>query len=460
MFNFVPRFLKDLVNKQSIKSGYDAVEIVDYIKNDQINILRDKITIFNSFDQAEILNLLKEDQFCSVISRIIDILNPEVIVSLYINHKIWLIDALGIDMIVDILEKLSIDEIIDFVSDFEDELQNEILKFISRSTRKKVKLSLQYKDNEVGRFMETDFASIHKSGTVSDIKKILSNNDLSDDIHDIFVVDDENKIIGMITLLSILQSSDARSVMSILNNEFNTIDVNAERSDIAYIFRKYNITTLPVINKNSEVIGFISLSTAHDILTEESDEDLLRLSGVIDGDEKSLAKNIGIRSSWLFINLIFASIAASVIGKFESTISKYSFLAAMIPIASSLGGNAGMQTAGITIRMITMQTINKVNKYSIMMREILIGFANSLIMVVICYVLSYIFIQNAIVSFIFATAVASNTIFAAFFGFTVPILMQKFKLDPAMTSPIILTSITDGMGFALFLSLAKVFLDK
>lgn len=439
---------------------YNLKEVVKLIEESRIDDLRGIFTPINPYDKCDILNQVKDIEFDNIILQILDIIEPEVIIKLSDNKKNILIRKIGIEGIADILLKLDNDEIIEFITDLEEDVIKKIIFNFPRFQRKSIKLALTYTSAQVGRVMETDFISVPKNSDVNYViaQFRLNNDEISEHTRDIFVTDDDGFLIGTVSIFKIIGAEPDSPILSILNDDFKTINDASDVSEIVYMFDKYDLTTLSVLNTEGQMIGFISSDIARNITIEETKEDILRLSGVVeDDDDHRILKKSYIRSLWLFVNILACFISANVIRNFESVIAKHAFLAALIPIVASMGGNSGMQTVSLTIRMIAMKALNDVNKYIIMLREVLISLINALFFFIISYIISYFVYNSYTISLLFSTAVSINILLSALLGFFIPLFMKKIGTDPAITSTIFLTTITDFIGFSLFLYLVKLF---
>jgi len=450
-------------DKQTLKPehNYNMHDIMQAIQSDDIIKFRFLITSLNPYDKAEILNSVSNDDFCFVIKSIYDLIESEALVELNEQKKSLLLENIQPNEVAKSISKLENDDIVHFISSLPNELRNEILYEIPRSDRKIINLALTYTKDQVGRLMDIDILKFSKDKKIEDIKIALQEigDDLSEDTRDVFIVDEDNILIGMVNLFSLLTINSEQSVMSVLNHDFKTVKDIDDKSEIAYIFRKYNLTSLPVIGRDEKIIGCISSDSAIEILNIESDEEILRLGGVSENYEGiNIFKKSYSRFIWLFFNLNAAFLSASVIGEFNAIIQKHALIAIFLPVVASIGGNSGNQTTILIIRMIAMKSINKLNRFSIFFRELFIGFVNGLMFLITGTLFAYLISDTKIVAIIFGFSLACNIFISSFLGFFIPILMKKINFDPATTSSIILTTITDFMGFFIFLSMIGIFL--
>lgn len=445
------------------EKSYNIADFLNKIDEKDVEYIRRALTPLNPYDKSDVLNSIKEVDLEEIINDIYDILEPESIIELDYARKKMILDKIGVDQVTNTLLRLENDDIIAFISGIEEVYHQQILNYVPRQQRKALKLALTYTPDQVGRLMDVDFISFGKDTSVLDAKNVLLKNGdhLSTNTRDIFVLDDDGMLIGMVNILLILTSDDETPLMSILKDDFKTIHDIYDKSEIVYIFNKYNLTSLPVIDREGKMIGFVSSDIAREITVDEGNEDILRLGGgvIINDDNEDLMKRIYTRFIWLFVNLNTSFISATVIRNFEGTIGKYSFLAALFPIVASIGGNSGMQTIALVVRMIAMRSLHNLNRTKIMVREIFISVINSMMFVAITFIFSYLMYHNVTVSIIFSIAISINICISTVLGFIIPLIMKKLGTDPAITSSIFLTTATDCLGFGIFLFLVTLFAD-
>ena len=433
---------------------------MEKIASHDIEYLRSVLTPLNPYDKSDAINSIKDQDLLAILGEIYDILEPETLLGLTHQKKKIFIEEVGIEKIANNLLRVENDDIVGFISDVKDEYRYEILHYIPRLQRKSLQLALTYTKDQVGRLMDTDFLTFTKDSSVADAKNRLaeSGNDLSLDTRDIFVVDDEQMLIGTVNVFLLFTASNDSPLMSILKDDFKTVNDVDDKAEVAYIFNKYSLTSLPVVDREGAMIGFISSDIAMEVTTDEGHEDILRLGGgVVIDDDEGIIKRIYTRFIWLFVNLNMAFISSSVISKFEGIIGKYSFLAALFPIVASIGGNSGMQTITLTVRMIALKSLTDLNRSVIFLREIFISVVNSVMFIVITFMFSYLMYGNVAISSIFALAIFANICISTILGLFIPLIMRKLGTDPAITSSIFLTTATDCIGFGIFLSLVTIF---
>ena len=246
---------------------------------------------------------------------------------------------------------------------------------------------------------------------------------------------------------------------SITNKELRLIDVNTDQEDVALLFNKYGLVSAPVINNQKKIIGSITVDDVVEVIEEEREEDILKLGGVDHTDlYESVISTTKSRISWLIVNLMTAVVASIVIGFFEAAIEKVVALAILMPIVASMGANAGTQTLTVAVRAIAVKELTTSNAIKIITKETLIGGINGFIFAVIISLISIYWFDNLLLGLIIGLAMILNLLIAGFSGIVIPLVLDKLKIDPALASAVILTTITDVFGFLSFLGLATLFL--
>jgi len=249
------------------------------------------------------------------------------------------------------------------------------------------------------------------------------------------------------------------NLSDIKNKKTRKIKVNIDQEEVAFLFNKYGLVSAPVINENENIIGSITVDDVVDVIEEEREEDILKLGGVGQTDiYDAVINTTRLRFSWLFLNLLTAIIASFVISFFQTSIEKVVALAVLMPIVASMGGNAGTQTLTVSVRALAIKELNPTNAMKIVLKETFIGGINGIIFAIITSLVSMYWFQDIMLGLIIGLAMVLNLILAGFAGTIIPLTLDKFKIDPALASGVILTTITDVFGFLSFLGLASIFL--
>ena len=304
-------------------------------------------------------------------------------------------------------------------------------------------------------------AAVDNSWNVGNAIDYLRNNkkDLPDDFYDIFLTKENDRVVGVVPLGRLMGSKRTVKLKTISNKETKLIDVNTDQEEVAYLFSKYGLVSAAVIDNNERLIGSITVDDVVDVIEEEREEDILKLGGVGHTDiYNAVIDTTKSRFSWLLVNLLTAVVASIVIGFFEASIEKVVALAILMPIVASMGGNAGTQTLTVAVRALAVKELTTSNALKIITKETFIGGINGIIFAIIISLVSMYWFQDLMLGIIIGLAMVVNLIVAGFAGIIIPLTLDRLKIDPALASGVILTTITDVFGFLSFLGLATLFL--
>ena len=387
--------------------------------------------------------------------------DPEILT--YLNESIRdeIIEQLDIKQLASNASALDVDDAVDVIEDLEESDKEVFLDNISESERKLIKEGLNYPEDSAGRLMQREFVSIDLDWNVGDAIDFLRKNkdDLPEDFYEIYLLNKSKKISGIVPLGRLMGSKRSTPLETIKNKITRTINVLTDQEEVAFQFNKYAMVSAPVINNNEEVIGSITVDDVVDVIEEEREEDILKLGGVGQADiYDAVIDTTKSRFSWLLVNLLTAVIASIVIGFFQASIEKVVALAVLMPIVASMGGNAGTQTLTVSVRALAMKELTTSNAFKIIAKETLVGGINGIIFAIIIGLLSSYWFEDYLLGIVIAMAMIINLLIAGMAGILIPITLNKFKVDPALASGVILTTITDVFGFLSFLGLASILL--
>jgi magnesium transporter len=389
-------------------------------------------------------------------------IEPEIILELDKDIRKEIISVVGENTFLNVVSKLDTDDLIVVLEELDDDIRGQYLKLLpKKSQRELVKKGLKFPEDTAGRIMSTNVVSISASWTIGKTLKFLRQKKdlLPDDIYEVYILDSKRKPIGTLNLNTIVRSSSSTTVKDIMNTQFKTIPIDTDQEEIALGFKQNNLIAAPVVDKSGKIVGQINSDDIIDIIEEEAEEDLLRLSGVQSGDTYSaVLQTIRSRFSWLLINLITAIAASFVIGIFESSLKQVVALAILMPIVASMGGNAGTQTLTVAVRSLALREITRANALRIIGKEFAVGAINGIIFAVIIGTIASYWFQMPLLGYVIAAAMILNLIIACLSGILIPLILDKTGIDPAIASTVVLTTITDIFGFFTFLGLGSIYL--
>ena len=411
-------------------------------------------------DIADIINLLPRSEIKSFIEFIENDFNPEILSELEEHIREEVINFLGPTHVAEFLQKLETDDAVHVIEDLDENDKNIILNKIPDIERKDLELSLNYPEDSAGRLMSVDFVSLTPNMNVGEaIDSFRISDDLPIEFYEIYLVNDSSKPIAAISLSNIIRSSRDKSLKDLESHELIMISADMDRELVAYQFERFDLVSAPVVDDKGSLIGVITADDIVEVFKDEAGEDIKLLGGVGDEDiTDSVIETSSNRFSWLFVNLITAVIASIVIGFFGRTIEEIVALAILMPIVASMGGNAGTQTLTITVRSLSTRDLIPLNYKRIINREILVSLLNGILFAVIIGVLSAMWFSNFGLGLVLAIAMVINMVTAGFAGIIIPLILNKLGIDPALASSVFVTTVTDVVGFMVFLGLAALYL--
>ena len=371
-----------------------------------------------------------------------------------------IIDAMGPAELADVVRVLESDDVVDLVEDLDDVQQDAVLSAMDPTDRVVVEQSLSYPEESAGRHMQVELVRAPDHWTVGEaIDFMRSDSVMPDQFYHIILIDPRLKARGYVTLGRILSSGRDVPLVDIAEGSFRTFHVAQDVEEVAQAINHYHMITAPVVDDDDRVVGVITIDDAMAFLEEEAQEDLLRLAGVREGSlSDRVIETTKQRFPWLAVNLVTAIAASMVISLFETTISGLVALAVLMPIVASMGGNAGTQSLTVAVRALATRDLTGANVWRVIRREALVGLINGLIFAVIMGIVGVVWFGTPMLGFVIAVAMVINLVVAGFAGTGVPILLERFGVDPALASGAFVTTVTDIVGFFAFLGLASMWL--
>ena len=440
-------------NKEFIKIIEEKIKLSDSLFID--NSLKE----LHPSDSADIIeNLSIENR-----SKLIELegfnIEPEIFVELNESIQSEILLLLSINSIANLLKKLESDDAIAILENIDQSKKDSVLNLLPPQDRFLLEEGLGYPEDSAARIMQREFTAIPSNWSVGQtIDYLRESKNLPDEFLEIFIVDTDFKPIGTVPSSKVLRTPRDNKMNSIMREMQVLIPVNMDQEEVGHTFENYNLTSAGVVDKNNKLVGMITSDDILTIVKEEAEEDVLRLAGV--GDEEitdGIFKKTKRRFNWLLLNLFTAFLATWVISIFGATIEQMVALAFLMPIVASMGGNAGMQTLAVTIRAIATQKLSTTNISKTVSKEFAIGILNGIIFAIISSVIVFLWFKDLNLSIIIGVSMTLNMIVAGLFGILVPVTLKKFKVDPAISSSVFVTTITDVIGFLSFLGVGAYF---
>ena len=383
----------------------------------------------------------------------------EIIAELNDEIQQELIAEISPDELIRIIEDLELDEIVDILQALPESKTQNILSSMSQRDQKRIKEALVYPEDSAGGLMNTDIISVRPKHSIEVVMRYLrAQKKLPKNTDQIFVVSRENKYLGALPVSSILVSEPSLNTRELMETATKPLDADLIDKDVARLFEQNDWVSAPVVDKNSHLIGRITIDDVVDVIIEDADQNFLGMAGIAEDTFAAPARAARGRVLWLSINLMTAFIASMTIGLFQATIDQIVYLAILMPIVASMGGVAGTQTLTIVIRGLTLQQINSSNLNWLFKREVAVSIVNGMVLSILVGGITYLWFESLILSLVISIAMVINLISSAIAGILIPIILRKFNQDPAIAGSVVVTTVTDVIGFFSFLGLAAIFL--
>ena len=371
-----------------------------------------------------------------------------------------LLSEIDNDELSKLISDLELDEMVDIIQNLPESRMQFLLSSMSAIDRDRIRLVLEYPEDSAGGLLNTDTISVQQDHTLDIVIKYLKSFEkLPKNTDKIFVVSKNNQFIGELMLSSILLADDLKTtVRELMQETIDPIDINQSDREVAKLFKQQDLVSAPVIDENRQLIGRITFDDVVDVIIEDADQNLLSMAGIAEDTFLPPGRAARRRIIWLGLNLLTAVIAALAINIFQDTISKAVYLAVLMPIVASMGGVAATQTLSIVLRGLTLEQITKSNLGWLFKRELAVSILNGIALSLLIGFATFLWFQNSILSILISVAMVINLISSVIAGVFVPIILRKLKHDPAIAGSVIVTTVTDVVGFVSFLGLAAVFL--
>jgi magnesium transporter len=443
----------DRLKSSFVRRVLDAVEAHD----DQR--ARALVEPLHPADIADLFELTPAEERAPLARALTDLLDADVCAEMNDWVREDLIDALEPAQVAEIAAELDTDDAVAIIEDMEPAEQREVLRALDPDDRAAIEEALSYPEESAGRLMQRELIAVPEHWTVGNaIDYLRGADELTTEFWEIFVVDAGHRPIGTVALSWVLRTSRDVPMADIMKREQTLIPVGMDQEEVALRFQKYALISAAVIDLAGRLVGMITVDDVVHIIQEEAGEDTLLLSGAGDGDiNEPILSTIRTRMWWLFVNLWTAILAAAVVAIFQDTIARLVTLAVLMGIVNGMGGNAATQTMAVTVRALATNQLTASNAWRMIAREWWIASANGiglgLLMAIGCQVVYH----DWALSGVLFLAMILNSLNAGLSGVLIPLGLDKLRIDPAITSTVFVTTMTDTIGFFVFLGLATVF---
>ncbi len=388
-------------------------------------------------------------------------LDGEVLVEVNDEVRSQLIRGMDQPELVNAIGTLDIDDVADIVDDLPDAVIREVMTSMDRQNREDLVRVLQYDEDSAGGLMSTDVVTVRPDVSLDVVQRYLRARGALPDLTDqLFVINRSGKYQGSLSLHDLLVSDTDLTVADVINSDMQSIPVNMPDNEVAREFTHYDMVSAPVVDVENNLLGRITFDDVIDVIREQAEHSVLAVAG-LDEEEDMFApvlKSAMRRTLWLGINLLTAFLAAAVIGQFEASLAAVVALAILMPVVASMGGIAGTQTLTLMVRGMALGQITASNALYMLRKELLVGVINGLLWALVVGAVALIWFGDLKLSLVIAFAIALNLIVAALSGVGIPLMLRRLRIDPALAGGVVLTTVTDVIGFVVFLGLGTLIL--
>jgi len=422
-------------------------------------------------DIAKILRELDEDEFSKAIKLIPKDIVGDVALELPDRYFDDVVESLEVDELTHAVKELESDDQVEFMQELhevDEDKASKVFNKLDKEEQQEITMLQSYNEDEAGAYMQTELFTAKADEIVQNaikrFAKLKKANEI-ENVHTIFITDHNNILLYCIDLDDLLTFDFSLTFQENIKENaeifepikaYDTEDIK----EVVNYFKEYDLSVIPIVNREGVLLGRITSDDIYDIINEHATEQMYNLAGVNDDaeEDEEVLKAGKTRATWLSINLVTAIIASLVIGLFQDTIDSMVALAILMPIVASMGGNAGTQTLTVVVRQLALGDISHSDATRIIKKEVAISLLNGMLFAIIMGIITSVWFDKGMLGIVIALSMIVNLFMAGFFGATIPLLLKKMDIDPAIGSTVILTTITDVVGFFSFLGLATIIL--
>ena len=453
--------VEEVAHKETLPRA-DRHALIDTLVHKQhLTKLRAKLDEMHAADIAYVLEALPIEQRLQVWDLVKSERDGEILIEVSDSVRESLIASMNREELSAAAGQLDADEIADLAPDLPQNVMRDVFKSLSIEDREQLRSAMSYSEDSVGALMDFNMIHVRDDITLEVVSRYLRRFDeLPDHTDQIFVVDRDEKLIGVLPLKRIVINEPDVLVSDLMHTEMKLLHPDEKADKAAQAFERYDLVSAPVVDEDGKLVGRVTVNVVLDYVRTESESDLLNQAGLLEEEDifASVWKSAKNRWVWLALNLCTAFFASRVIGSFEGTIEKFVALATLMPIVAGIAGNSANQTTTIIIRALALGQITQANGTRLLLKELAISGLNGLVWGGVAGLFAYYLYHNVTLGLVMTSAMLLNLIAGALVGLLIPMAMHRFGRDPAIGSSVLLTAITDSGGFFIFLGLATIFL--
>ena len=435
-------------------------ELVALLETGEPEAIKARIAALHPADVAELLNTLGRPELRRRAFALLDITTAATVLTrVSPAARTEILDALSADDLRRIVEELDSDDAADVLESVSKERAQAVLQGMSGSVAARIQQLLKYPPDTAGGLMKSEYAAVLEGATVEEAVEIVRTlAEAVADIHNVLVVDHRFHLLGVLPLSGLILARAGQTVDAVMDRQVISVTVDTDQEEVARLFRKYDLVSLPVTDPRGALLGRITVDDVVDVLEEEANEDFSKLSGL--GEEEPLfdspMRAIRRRLPWLGLNLLTTSLSASVIGLFQGTIQSMALAAALMTIVAAQGGNAGVQTLTVMVRGMALGKVSISQARGILLKELAVAGGNGVALGIAAGCVTYFLHGEPLLATVLGIALALNFLVAALVGSLIPLILRWLRADPAVASSVFVTACTDMCGFFAFLSLLSL----
>ena len=435
-------------------------ELIALLETTEPEVIKARIAALHPADVAELLNTLgRPEQRHGVFALLETTTAATVITRLTPAVRAEIVDALSVEDLQRLLEEMDSDDAADLLESVAKPRAQAVLEGLTGSLAARIQQLLKYPPDTAGGLMKSEYAAVLQGATVEEAVEIVRTvAEVVADIHNVLVVDHRFHLLGILPLSGLILARAGQTVDAVMDRQVISVTVDTDQEEVARLFRKYDLVSLPVTDPRGALLGRITVDDVVDVLEEEANEDFSKLSGL--GEEEPLfdspMRAIKRRLPWLGLNLVTTSLSASVIGLFQGTIQSMALAAALMTIVAAQGGNAGVQTLTVMVRGMALGKISIAQAKGILLKELAVAGGNGVALGIAAGCVTYILHGQPLLATVLGIALALNFLVAALVGSLIPLILRWLRADPAIAASVFVTACTDMCGFFAFLSLLSL----
>ena len=435
--------------------------LLQALESDSLRDVQDTLDRLHPAQIAHLLESLPLRERAIVWNLIADDIQGEILVELNDEVRAKLLEEMDAEEVVAAIEGMEMDDLADLVADLPEFVTDRVIESLSRDDRTQLESVLSFPEDTAGGLMDPDTISVRSDVTLRVVLRYLHRNAaLPDKTPSVFVVDRANHYIGVLYFARLVTHGPNDIVAEVMDQSVTPIACDCSAKDVAREFQHRDLVSAAVVDNDGTLIGQITVDDVMDVVQEQADHDILRMAGLAEDDDMfaPVVSSTQRRAIWLGVNLATAFLAAAVVAIFKPALEQIVALAILMPVVASMGGIAGSQTLTLMIRGMALGRVQDSNARWLLGKEIAVGLLNGLAWSVVVTLVTIFFFSTWQVGLIIGSALAMTLLTAAFAGFAIPLILQKLKIDPALAGTVILTTVTDIVGFVTFLGLGTIFL--